>query len=147
MKDFFNELFEYNHHYNQKLAEVLFNHEEKLTAKSTNLFSHLISAHQIWNSRILAHQKPFEVWQIHSVSEYKRIDKANFENSLSILCTYGLTTVLSYKTSKGVPFESTVQNVLFHIINHSTYHRAQIVTELKSVGIEPLSTDWILYKR
>lgn len=40
-----------------------------------------------------------------------------------------------------------IKDIMFHIVNHSTYHRAQIATELKDHGIEPLKTDYILYKR
>ena len=147
MINFFNELFEYNHHCNQQLAELLSTNEEKLTDKAKNIFSHLLSAHQIWNARILAHEKPFEVWQIHRVSVYGDIDQINFENSLKVVNDFDFDQVIVYKTSSGLVFENTIQDVLFHIINHSTYHRAQIATEFKLVGIEPLSTDWSMYKR
>ncbi|WP_185211767.1 DinB family protein [Sphingobacterium mizutaii] len=35
---------------------------------------------------------------------------------------------------------------MFHIINHSNYHRAQIATELRKQEIEPIQTDYIKYK-
>ncbi|WP_081413715.1 DinB family protein [Eisenibacter elegans] len=35
---------------------------------------------------------------------------------------------------------NSAQEVFFHIINNSTYHRAQIATELKQQGINPLAT-------
>ena len=37
--------------------------------------------------------------------------------------------------------------MLFHFVNHSTYHRGQIASNLKEHGIEPLVTDYIFYKR
>lgn len=147
MINFFNELFEYNRHCNQKLSDVLRINEEKLTDKTKNIFSHLISAHQIWNARVLANEKPFEVWQIHPVSAYGVINQINFENSLKIVNDYDFDLVTNYKNSSGLAFENTIRDILFHIINHSTYHRAQIATQLKAVEIEPLSTDWIMYKR
>ncbi len=147
MRNFFNELIEYNRYCNQKVAEVLINNEAKLTVKTKSLFSHLISAHQIWNARILANQKPFEVWQTHLVVDYQLIDQNNFENSLSILSTFDLDQVINYKTSSGIQFQNSVRDVLFHIINHSTYHRAQIATEFKDTDIAPVNTDWITYKR
>lgn len=147
MKSFFNELFTYNHRCNQQLAEVLSLGEEKLNDKTRSLFSHLISAHQIWNSRVLADEKPFEVWQIHPVSAYKDIDQLNFERSLNVVNDYNFDLIINYKTSSGLAFENTIRDILFHIINHSTYHRAQIATQLKAVEIEPLNSDWIMYKR
>lgn len=147
MKSFFNELIKYSFDCNQQLAEVLTQNQEKVSAKSQNLLSHLISAHQIWNARVLASELTFEVWQLHSVKDFKKINEDNFQNSLKIISEFELDQIINYKNSKGLAFENTVQDVLFHIINHSTYHRAQIATELKLVGIEPLSTDWIMYKR
>lgn len=147
MERFFKELFEYSHHFNREIADILINSSTRVSVKSTNLFSHIISAHQIWNSRILQDEKSFEVWQAHPLTDYKTINDRNFERSLKIISTCNLAEVITYKTSKGDPFLNTVQDILFHIVNHSTYHRAQIATEFKSVGIEPILTDWIMYKR
>lgn len=147
MKDFFKELFEYSHHFNQEIAKILADNSDKVSAKSKNLFSHLISAHQIWNSRVLSDEKPFEVWQVHSTADYKEINSKNFERSLKVIEAYNLSEIITYNTSKGDPFQNTVRDILFHIINHSTYHRAQIATELKAVGIEPVFSDWVMYKR
>ena len=33
--------------------------------------------------------------------------------------------------------------VLRHIVNHSTYHRGQVASKLKRLGVEPPSTDFI----
>ncbi|MCH7396746.1 hypothetical protein MM236_02050 [Belliella sp. DSM 107340] len=52
-----------------------------------------------------------------------------------------------YSNSKGQKYSSSVRDILFHIINHSTYHRSQIASELKNQGIEPLITDYIFFKR
>jgi len=147
MKSFFEELFEYSHHFNGEIADILINNSDLVSVKSTNLFSHIISAHQIWNSRILQDEESFEVWQVHPLTDYKAINDRNFERSMKIIGTYNFAEVVTYKTSKGVPLQNIVRDILFHIINHSTYHRAQIATELKSVGIEPILTDWIMYKR
>ena len=58
-----------------------------------------------------------------------------------------ITKKIIYKNSKGIEFSNTVQDVIFHVINHSTYHRAQIASDLKANGIEPINTDYIFYKR
>ena len=54
----------------------------------------------------------------------------------------------SYKSLKGDLFEDSVEDTLFHVVNHGTYHRGQIVTLLRSKGITNLaSTDLIHYLR
>jgi uncharacterized damage-inducible protein DinB len=32
-----------------------------------------------------------------------------------------------------------------HVVNHSTYHRGQVVTMLKQLGVQVPSTDLLLY--
>jgi uncharacterized damage-inducible protein DinB len=47
----------------------------------------------------------------------------------------------------GDTYTNSVQEILFHIINHSTYHRGQIMAQLRESGLEAISTDYIFYKR
>ena len=55
---------------------------------------------------------------------------------------------LAYKTSKGDPFQQPVNEILLHLNNHGTYHRGQLVTLLRQVGVEKIpQTDYILYSR
>ena len=147
MKDFFIELFEYSHDCNQKLAELFRTYSTQTSEKATKLYNHILNVHQVWNSRIEPNQNPFGSWEVHPLHEYPSIDQANFKNSLLILDKYELTTSIHYLNTKGQPFSNSVKDILFHIINHSTYHRAQIATEFRQNGLEPLMTDYILYKR
>ena len=41
------------------------------------------------------------------------------------------------------PFSHTLQ----HVVNHGTYHRGQVVTMLRQLGAEALTTDLIAYYR
>ncbi len=141
------ELFEYNHYCNQKLAEVFLAHSDKASEKAIKLFSHILNAHEIWNARIGAMVPSIKVWDVHSLKVFKDMDQQNFEQSLLILQHSDLSKTIDYTNSQGQKFSNTIQDILFHIINHSTYHRAQIATEFKQSGIEPVATDYIFYKR
>lgn len=44
-------------------------------------------------------------------------------------------------------FTNTIGDILFHIVNHSTYHRGQIASDFRESDIEPLNTDYIMFKR
>ena len=147
MKSFFKELFEYNHHINQKLAEVFLANAEKTNEKSVKLFNHILNAHQIWNSRIELIPQNVGVWDIRPTEDFKQIDKKNYENSIRILDQFGIEQNINYSNTKGEKFNNSIKDMLFHVINHSNYHRAQINTELKQSGMEPLVTDYIFYKR
>lgn len=143
--EFFKDIFEYHNHFNQKLADQLIEHSGRISERTTPLFSHMINAHQIWNSRILK-LKPFSVHEVRSLQENKDCDVENYRNTLKILDEFDLTKMMKYQTSKGDEFSNSIQQVLFHVVNHHTHHRGQIISDLRQSGIQPIVTDYILYK-
>lgn len=147
MKSFFKELFEYNHHSNLKLSEIFMESHGTISEKSVQLFSHILNAHHIWISRITDKKSDFGVWDIQAIQQLKEINENNFNSTIHILNHFDLDKVISYQNSKRQAFENKISDILFHIINHSTYHRGQIATNFRQNGIEPLNTDYIFYKR
>lgn len=147
MKPFFKELFEYSLHYNQKLADLFVAHANKAPEKALQLYNHILNAHHIWNHRIEGKKPDVGVWELNPLEKLKTMDQANFTQSVQILEKMELEEVIHYSTSKGIPFQSSVREILFHVINHSTYHRGQIAMEFRQQGLEPLATDYIFYKR
>ena len=146
MKKHFQDLLQYNQHFNQLLIQNYLENNSIWDEKSKNLLNHILNAHQIWNARIL-NQNKFEVWQINADNLLLNINTENFFNSSKILDERELTEKISYKNSKGNEFENSIQAIFFHFINHSTYHRGQIAMLMKQAGLEPLNTDYIFYKR
>jgi uncharacterized damage-inducible protein DinB len=147
MKQFFGELFEYNHHFNQKLGDVFYSNSAMVSQKAVKLYNHILNAHQIWNNRIERKQITVNVWEIHPVQVLKEMDRVNYEQTLILLDKYDLNERISYTTFKEQVFHNSIRDILFHIINHSTYHRGQIASDFRENEIEPLATDYIFYKR
>ena len=59
-----------------------------------------------------------------------------------------LKKILTYKNLHGDEFSESVYLLLHHIFNHSTYHRGQLVTMIRQVGVEKIpSTDFIAWVR
>jgi len=55
---------------------------------------------------------------------------------------------LSYKSVKGEPFTNRISHVIQHVVNHSTFHRGQIITMLRNAGVTELfPTDFIAFER
>ncbi len=147
MNPFFKELFEYTHYVNQKLANAFTENPDKISENSVKLFNHILNAHQIWNNRIEPKQKTFGVWEIYAIQDFVHIDKMNFEHSIHIVDKCDLNKTIQYTNSQGHAFSNNVRDLLFHVINHSSYHRGQIATDFKQSGLDPLVTDYIFYKR
>ncbi len=58
-----------------------------------------------------------------------------------------LQSQLSYKDLKGNAYTQVLWQQMQHLINHSTYHRGQVVTMLRQHGVKPVATDLIAYYR
>lgn len=142
----FQPLFEYNFQINQETILLFEKKGQEIPDKAFNLFNHLLNAHQIWNSRIL-NEVPFGVWEIHPFENLEKINESNFLNSLKILENSDLSQIISYRNSKGDLYQNKAEDILFHIINHSTYHRGQIALLFRESGVEPLISDYIFHKR
>jgi uncharacterized damage-inducible protein DinB len=54
---------------------------------------------------------------------------------------------IAYRDTQGTGFANPLWQMLRHVVNHSTYHRGQVVTMLRQVGAEPVSTDLIRFYR
>lgn len=147
MKSFFKELFEYTFHFNEMVIDSLIKINEDIPEKALQLINHTINAQEIWNVRIEEKLSTTDVWAIRPMNTLKEINKINYQNSLYIIDNFDFERKIKYTNSKGQAFENTIRDMLFHIINHSTYHRGQIATYCKLDNITPLVTDYIFYKR
>ena len=59
-----------------------------------------------------------------------------------------LSKEFDYINTEGKSFKNSYSNAIHHCMNHSTFHRGQIITMLRTVGYTDLSsTDFITYIR
>ncbi|QLG45142.1 DinB family protein [Costertonia aggregata] len=147
MKAFLNQLFDYNFYCNKKYIEE-FNIMKNIPEKSNVLFSHILNAHHIWNMRIVGKTSEYGVFQIHESNDWDDIHYENQRNSFDIIThTDDFEKRIDYENTEGRLFTNTIQDMLFHIINHSAHHRGQIAMNFRANDLEPLKTDYIHYKR
>lgn len=141
------DLLEYNQHANQITIDLLVKNSLVSPSKANELFGHIINAHHVWNARILGKRNFFGIWQKHTPEVFEEMNDENYSVSKKILDTIELDKLITYKNSSGDQFENSLSDILFHIINHSTYHRGQIMLKMREVNIEVPYTDYIIYKR
>jgi uncharacterized damage-inducible protein DinB len=66
---------------------------------------------------------------------------------LDTLTDEQLQSPFTYADLKGNQYTQPLWQQMQHLINHSTYHRGQVVTLLRQLGVKPVSTDFIAYYR
>jgi uncharacterized damage-inducible protein DinB len=122
----------------------------RLIPEAVKLLSHLISSQFVWLSRVADVKTDVLVWDNFPIDEC--ISKSSEITSEWINLIEGknnnfLERRIKYQNSKGENFENSLKDILTHLINHSTYHRAQIAQLVKRAGGIPAVTDYIVYQR
>jgi uncharacterized damage-inducible protein DinB len=115
------------------------------------LFSHLLSSHSMWLSRLNKTDFTCTLFQERTLDECETLIAENlvgwkqyFENSTDEDLQQSIEFLAAWETN---PTKRTIiiEDALIHIINHSSYHRGQIVASIKGKVDElPLST-YIIY--
>ncbi|MBY0434959.1 MAG: DinB family protein [Cyclobacteriaceae bacterium] len=146
---------------NEKLSAKLHTLDEKLLKTELvgsfpsieKTLLHMWNAELIWLSRLKGSNP--SVWPLTDFSGGKtELLNGLVQSSKDVLAFIEssgpafLQSKIQYKTIKGDSFENEVEELLFHLVNHGTYHRGQITTMLRQLGItDPPSTDIIFYLR
>ncbi|MCJ0741142.1 DinB family protein [Pedobacter montanisoli] len=124
------------------LAEANFSIE-----KANRLFSHVLTSQHIWAKRILFQTPTLGVWEMLEPTDFAKYSEENFKMLNEIITHVSLDKVIDYTNSSGQSFSNRVSDILLHVCNHCTYHRAQIASMLKENQVQPPTTDYIFFKR
>ena len=146
MIPFFKDLFQYHFEYNSILLDELEKHKTQLPEQAYPLFCHILNAYQIWISRI-NREGSYSLNEVHSFHNARKIKQAVYNDIISILNSLDLNEKICYRNTSGQEFSNSIQEILFHVANHTTHHRAQVILYLRQAGIAPPATDYIFYKR
>lgn len=152
---------EYNVWANKRIVEVLSCLKpEQLTQKIESSFSgiyptifHIWNAENIWLERL---QGIFlNSWPSRDINDKDNLQK--FIQTSKLFLEFLEKnhrqkefpfSEISYSNLKGDFMSNSVYEIVLHCLNHSAYHRGQIVTMLRQLGVTDIpSTDFIAYLR
>jgi uncharacterized damage-inducible protein DinB len=150
METYFTRLFNYDQYANEILLNAII--KADMPEKAVALMAHLLSAQQIWLNRCkglpAAAAALWPDWTANTITDIIIENSKEWIKYLNGLQPDDFEKVISYKSLKGDSFESKLVDILAHVINHGTHHRAQIGQQLKFAGAESLPiTDYIAYVR
>jgi uncharacterized damage-inducible protein DinB len=150
MKNYFLKLIDYDHHTNQTLVQLIIEAGEP--GKTVKLMAHMLAAQQVWFNRCNYLPAPGgALWPDGNADTFEQTindNHATWVEFLSGLDDSAFENIVYYKNLRGDSFENKLEDIMAHLINHGTHHRAQIGQELKQAGVEKLPiTDYIFYIR
>lgn len=138
----------YNNWANLLLFDALVANADSLPESCISLFSHIINAQLIWLSRINGAKPSVNVWQLHDLETCNNLLQESIKALTEIDYTEKMDSpAIKYANSAGDHFETSLTDILLHVFNHGTYHRAQIAKAMKLHHLKPVNTDYIQYIR
>jgi len=153
-------LVEFNHWAKARLISVVEMLSEEQFAKDLGsshrsihgTLVHIVGAEHTWLSRwtgqpVFRLIDPKDYPTIPAVREKWDEVEQGMNEFVSKLTDERLSSVLIYKTMEGKQFSNILWQMMQHLINHSTYHRGQVVTMLRQLGVKPIGTDLITFYR
>ena len=113
-------------------------------------YAHILGADEVWLAR-LTHRAPrVPVWPSVTLAELRALKAAvheGYRRYFEALDEASLAQVLAYTNTAGKPFENPVGDLLLHVSLHAQYHRGKVNLLLRQAGLEPVSTDYIVFVR
>ncbi|HEX9188644.1 MAG TPA: DinB family protein [Vicinamibacteria bacterium] len=73
--------------------------------------------------------------------------EADRDGYLAGLTDADLARLVEYRSLAGTAYADRLGDLFRHLVNHSTYHRGQVATQLRQLGQTPPGTDLITYLR
>jgi uncharacterized damage-inducible protein DinB len=147
MKSFFSELLEYNRQMNRQIIVAMIQQKDRVSEKSVKWMNHILNAQELLHTRIAPSYRAYGSWHMRELEELESLNDELHQVTGEILTRFELDTMIHFTTAKGTPMKNTIQDIVFHIVNHGTYHRGQIAADFRNTGLEPLVTDWVVWKK
>jgi uncharacterized damage-inducible protein DinB len=112
---------------------------------------HMVGAEKVWLERFQDAAQPFlSENPPASLAELKVVwEKVGYDTAkwLGMMTDKKLGETFTMKTAQGDTFTHVFWQAFQHVVNHSSYHRGQVITMMRQLGVKPVSTDLIRFYR
>lgn len=112
--------------------------------------AHILVSQRLWLARFegktldrLPELADFPDWETLTAAWGETSAELGF--FLAALTADQVSADLTWTSTTGVTYRRPLWQPLLHLVNHTTYHRGQVVTQLRQLGYEPPSTDLIYF--
>ena len=154
-------LFKYDEWANQRIlaATAGLTPEQFLAAKDPSgksvrdILVHVLGAAWIWRMRLQHGAAPTRLLDPADFPTYAalverwREEQAGWNAYIAGLVDDEVNRPVLYRNTKGDLFEAVMWQILLHVVNHGTQHRAEVAQILTGYGSSPGDVDMIVFVR
>lgn len=148
MKKYFLRLYQYNVWANNRVLGTI-RRQNVTDEKILSLMGHVVAAQFLWFHRINGLPPAnVKLWGEYSLDQVTSMaDEIGKKWVEFVQSNDNFDRQLTYTNYVNEPYTNNVENIMIHLVNHSSYHRAQVAMLLRQKGYEPINTDFITYDR
>jgi uncharacterized damage-inducible protein DinB len=148
MKKYFLKLYQYNAWANDRVVNCL-KRQSIADEKVLSIFGHVLAAQFLWLHRIKGLTPPnVKLWGEYSLETLEKMaTDANAQWLEFVEGNHTFDREMTYTNYVGDLYTNNVETIMMHLVNHCSYHRAQVAMLLRQRGFEPINTDLITYDR
>jgi len=141
-------LFQYDHWANSLIIKSVHQHRDQVRPEALQVLSHMMGARQIWFNRIKGIPVSEDLMQTAEIQELERSNDTLTLLWMDLIHKHDpASTIVEYQNFAGQKFSSLFSDIITHVVNHGTYHRGQIARIIRESGVQPPSTDYIVFAR
>lgn len=116
------------------------------------LARHVAIAERVWLSRLQGKSSAqYSLWEeAEDLTAIRTMFEENAEQYrvyIEALEESGVDEMIEYANQNGVPFRTSVRDILSQVLLHGQYHRGQINRALRIESAEPVQVDYITFAR
>jgi len=148
MKKYFLKLYHYNAWSNKRVLNCI-KRQTVGDEKILTIMGHIVAAQFLWLHRIKGLPPPdVKLWGTYTLDQLLVMAEDAGKKWIDFVeSTENFDRELTYRNYLNEPYTNNVETIMIHLVNHSSYHRAQIAMLLRQKGFEPINTDFITYDR
>ncbi len=154
--DLAQEILTYNTWANQRFMDIVSRLDTSLFTRTVggsypsiqSTLTHMVWVEWVWLERWQGHS-PKELWTPEEFPSAARIAsrfsdiQANQRVFAQSLTADQLQRVIRYTNRKGETWEYALWRMIYHLVNHSSYHRGQVTNMLRILNVQPVPTDFL----
>lgn len=144
MISYLKRMFPYEVWANQQVIETLTATDQA----SLNLMMHIQAAKHIWLTRLTGAKrelKGFPEGNLESIKKWNERNNQEFAEWLSRQDESSIEESFESFNAKRERYQLKISDLMIQLMNHSTYHRAQIAKQIAANGAQPRATDYLVY--
>ncbi len=114
--------------------------------------AHIMGAQAVWLARWQTGANPAPITELQSVRGYPAtelafaLSHAGLREFTASLTDADMDKVLHYTDIRGNPHARPLWQLMVHVVNHGTHHRAETAMALTAMGQAPAQLDYVYFE-